>query len=272
MKFALVKGDKTEARPGLQGACINCQSDMIAKCGQVKIWHWAHKSKSSCDPWWENETEWHRAWKNHFPTEWQENIHIDSTTGEKHIADIKTDKEFVIEFQHSAIKPDEIQSREAFYKNMVWVIDGTLLKRDYLLFCKGVEDFRPSIVKGFFLSFFPDECFPASWISSSVPVFFDFQGSTPIDHQDERRAPLYCLFPGRVDGKAVVAPISRKDFIEVSSKAPHLLLAQDIRSHIAQARHIQQQLGKQKLIENMRAEAFRRQAWINKRRGRNRPL
>jgi hypothetical protein len=90
MRFALVNGQKTEPQPKLQGLCTNCQGEMIAKCGRVKIWHWAHKSKLSCDPWWENETEWHRAWKNNFPAEWQEISNIDPVTGEKHIADVKT--------------------------------------------------------------------------------------------------------------------------------------------------------------------------------------
>ena len=41
--------------------------------------------------------------------------------GEKHIADVKTDQDCVIEFQHTYIKPDERRSREEFYKNIVWV-------------------------------------------------------------------------------------------------------------------------------------------------------
>ncbi len=226
MKFALVNGDKTEARTGLQGSCVYCQSDTIAKCGQVRIWHWAHKSKVSCDPWWENETEWHREWKNHFPKEWQEYIHTDSATGEKHIADIKTANGLVIEFQHSAIKSNDIKSREAFYKNMVWVVDGTRLKKDYPRFCKGMNGRKP-FFKGFFLSAFPGECFPASWLASSAPVYFDFQGDSP----DMQRSALWCLFPV-VEGHAVIAGVPREQFIEFSSTAPHLLFAHELLSFI----------------------------------------
>ena len=63
MKFALVNGYKKEPQPGLKGTCIHCQSDSLAKCGKVKIWHWAHKSKVSCDSWWENEKDWHKAFE-----------------------------------------------------------------------------------------------------------------------------------------------------------------------------------------------------------------
>ncbi len=238
MKFALVDGHKTEPQPGLKGICINCQSDTIAKCGQVKIWHWAHKSNVSCDPWWENETEWHRAWKNHFPTEWQENIHIDSTTGEKHIADIKTASGLVIEFQRSGIQPTEIQSREAFYKNMVWVVDGTRLKRDYPRFRNGFKDLEPSIIQqGFFLSFFPNELLPASWVTSSAPVYFDFHNTNPTDESEDNklRSPLWCLFPRRVEGYAVIAGVLREQFIEFSSSAPHLLFASETLSNISES-------------------------------------
>lgn len=234
MKFALVNADKTEARTGLQGTCVYCQSDTIAKCGQVRIWHWAHKRKVSCDPWWENETEWHRAWKNHFPKEWQEYIHTDFATGEKHIADIKTVSELVIEFQHSAIRPAEVQSREKFYKNMVWVINGTRLKNDYPRFRKGFDALRPLKIAGIFLSLVPAECFPASWLNSSVPIYLDFQDSNPINQQDRLRAVLWCLFPGRMEGYAVVAGVPRKDFIKFSSEAPHFLFAQKMLSNISQ--------------------------------------
>ena len=82
-----------------KGVCPSCGSELIAKCGEIVIHHWAHKKKCS-DHWWENETEWHRNWKDKFPKEWQEVVHF-SDDGEKHIADVKTRNGFVIEFQHA---------------------------------------------------------------------------------------------------------------------------------------------------------------------------
>src|SRR5579872_4564917 len=103
-KFALVEGQRQEAQPGLTGKCQFCEKPMVAKCGKTRIKHWAHIGKRTCDLWWENETEWHRAWKGHFPAEWQEIVH-QAQNGEKHIADVKTDLGWVLEFQHSYIKP-----------------------------------------------------------------------------------------------------------------------------------------------------------------------
>lgn len=258
-KFALVNGKRMEAQLGLRGTCQYCQSDMIAKCGSIRIKHWAHKSNASCDSWWENETEWHRAWKEHFPTEWQEKIHSDDTSGERHIADIKTANGVVIEFQHSPMNPIERQKRERFYKDMAWVVDGMPRKRDYHRFCKGFDDLRP-LVKDFFLTHFPDECFPRDWLESSVPVYFDFRGNGPVDQQDEKCSFLWCLFPGRVEENAVVFRVSRKHFIEYSSIGSHLHYAHKSLNVISQ--HIQQQriLAKIKIGEALKTAAYRQYA------------
>mgnify|MGYP000568136416 CR=1 FL=1 len=89
MKFERLNDNRMEATKGAKGVCPCCGNDLGAKCGEVYIHHWAHKKKCD-DYWWENETEWHRNWKNKFPIEWQEVIHKDES-GEKHIADVKTD-------------------------------------------------------------------------------------------------------------------------------------------------------------------------------------
>jgi competence protein CoiA len=115
MKFAVVGEERREAQPHLSGKCPFCGNAMIAKCGErrLRVWHWAHQETRTCDPWWE-ETDWHRGWKNQFPREWQEFIQR-SETGEKHIADVKTDRGVVLEFQHSHLQPEERVRRENFY-------------------------------------------------------------------------------------------------------------------------------------------------------------
>ena len=168
-------------------------------------------------------------------------IHVDSATGEKHIADIKTVSELVIEFQHSAIQPTEVKCREAFYKNMVWVVDGTRPKRDYPRFCKGFSGLRPAGIAGFFRSSFPDECLPAGWLTSSVPVYFDFRGTNPIGEQDERRSALWGLFPDRIEGDAILAGVRREEFIKLSSSAPHLLRARQNLDNISQLSQLQRE-------------------------------
>lgn len=214
MKFALINNIRTKATKGAKGLCPNCGSELIAKCGHFKINHWAHKGIRDCDPWWENETEWHRGWKSNFSNDWQEVILTDEATGEKHIADIRSSYGLVLEFQHSHIDPIERTKREKFYKKMVWVVDGTRLKRDYLRFLKGKENFRSTNKQGHFLVDFIDECFPAAWIGSSVPIIFDFKGTEAISDPKDWRNHLYYLYPKSNVRESLVAIISRESLIQ----------------------------------------------------------
>lgn len=132
MQYALVDGVRSEATPGRKGICDICKRIMVAKCGPRIIHHWAHHRLRNCDPWWENETEWHRNWKKLFPEECREIPHIDER-GEIHRADVKTSSGIYIEFQHSSMTDEERISREKFYKNLVWVIDGIPFEENFYL-------------------------------------------------------------------------------------------------------------------------------------------
>lgn len=123
MQLALVGSERVEAFPGGRGQCPTCGAAMVAKCGPRILHHWAHAGRRNCDPWWENETEWHREWKNLFPATCREISHT-APDGEIHRADVMTPTGIYIEVQHSAMTDAERISREAFYKNLVWVIDG----------------------------------------------------------------------------------------------------------------------------------------------------
>lgn len=171
MRFANVDGVRSEARPKLRGICRGCEEEVIAKCGKHIVWHWAHRSLANCDRWWEAETEWHRHWKNLFPTEWQETILHDDSTGEKHIADVKTAHGVVVEFQRSSIDPTEVKLREQFYNRMVWVIDGTRNELDKANF--GM--FRSRIDQNGFanLHWYSRSKLFARW-HTTKPVFIDF--------------------------------------------------------------------------------------------------
>jgi len=48
MKYAILDGNKAEAKPGLKGQCPSCGSELIPRCGNIKIHHWAHKSVKKC--------------------------------------------------------------------------------------------------------------------------------------------------------------------------------------------------------------------------------
>lgn len=139
MRFAIQNNSRIEATPGARGICPGCSDDLVAKCGERRTWHWAHKGRIHCDPWWENETEWHRQWKSNFPVEWQE-IAARDEHGELHIADIKSRHGIVVEFQHSYLKPEEARKRTAFHNPMFWVIDATRRTNELERFETAKED------------------------------------------------------------------------------------------------------------------------------------
>jgi competence protein CoiA len=203
MKFAVVDGHRQEAQPGLLGKCQCCGSPMIAKCGEVRMWHWARLTKRGCDVWWENEGEWHRAWKNKFPDSWQEIGHP-AENGMKHIADVKTDHGWIVEFQHSHIAPEERRSRDVFYKKLVWVVDGTRLKRAKSQFMKTWGGGMPLGSGNALRKVFLDECaLLREWAGSQSPIFFDFGE----EH-------LWWLIANSGDGRLYVGQFPRAEFIE----------------------------------------------------------
>jgi competence protein CoiA len=227
MRFALANGQRVEAYPGGKAKCRLCNGAVIAKCGTRRASHWAHRGTRDCDTWAQGETDWHRAWKNNFPTECQEFVQHDEQTREKHIADVRTSHGLVIEFQHSPLDRLERVARERFYGNMVWVVDGARLKQDYPRFNKRKDALRRTKLPGHYLLAFPDQCFPAMWLESSVPVIFDFRGVDESQPPDAHRDGLWCLLPGRAEGRAVVVGMSREDFVKVAPSRPQLLPVQE---------------------------------------------
>ena len=230
---------------------------MIAKCGEERIWHWAHLGRHLCDPWWENETEWHRAWKGLFPRNWQERVqHADN--GEKHIADVKTDHGWVIEFQHSHIKFEERRSRGDFYKKLVWVVDGTRRTRDGAQFARAWEDLGIAINKdGTVREIFPSECrLVRDWLVSDAPVLFDFGG----EHL------LWWLHAKSPDGKAYVAKFSRREFIDTQRSGGFDERVKGFGNLVTQYESNRREQEEMRAI--YRADAF--QQWLYQRRPRRR--
>ncbi len=126
MFYAIDKdGTRIMAEPGKEAFCPTCKSKVIAKCGTIKVWHWAHESSEDCDSWAEPVTDWHLYWQriiNPFCTE---------VTLGSHRADVLTvadENLIVIELQHSSICPAEIMEREDHYSqyaNMIWLFDAS---------------------------------------------------------------------------------------------------------------------------------------------------
>src|SRR5215216_984393 len=110
-------GARIEPKPGVRASCPQCGGEVLAKCGTLVTWHWAHR-KVECDTWSEGESDWHLDWKRQVAP-----AACEVVIG-NHRADIHTPSGLVVELQHSAIDPRRIAEREAFYGQLVWLFDA----------------------------------------------------------------------------------------------------------------------------------------------------
>lgn len=155
MNIAIKNNTRIEAAPNEMATCPTCGSDVVSKCGNIKVWHWAHKS-IDCDHWSEPESRWHKEWKNKFPFDWQEVV-----MG-KHRADIKTPTS-VIEVQASSISPQDILDRESFYGDMLWILKGEDFEDNFELRRKGsIYTFRWKHPR-------------KAWWNADKPIYIDFK-------------------------------------------------------------------------------------------------
>jgi competence protein CoiA len=115
--YALNGTSRETAVPKARANCPICQSVVIAKCGRIVVWHWAHEAAADCDPWAEPDNAWHRTWQEAAPPDRREVI-----MG-AHRADVIASDGTVVELQHSHIPVEEIAEREAFYGRMIWLFD-----------------------------------------------------------------------------------------------------------------------------------------------------
>jgi hypothetical protein len=105
--------------------CRCCSSQLQAVLQTDKAKHFRHASTDDCvsstD---DNLLLWHILWQSTVNVKNRE--YTMKENNKRHRADIYIpENDYVIEIQHSHIDPDKIKEREIFYKNIIWIIDGT---------------------------------------------------------------------------------------------------------------------------------------------------
>ena len=217
MEFAIYKEKRIKATKGARGYCPICDSELIAKCGEVNIHHWSHKTKCT-DHWSEPETPWHRNWKAHFPKEWREVVQHNKQGKKVHQADIETSDGWVIEFQHSRLEPEMRRARNTFYKKLIWVVDGTRRSTDIRQFQDKLNEanfvyYKPLL----FEAKNPEECrLLKEWSGSGSLMFVDF-GATLIGYKDgySSTEDLWLLYSYSPKERVFLSHLSRSNFIEL---------------------------------------------------------
>lgn len=145
MLYALINNKKVRPKhTGERAACPFTGSEMISKCGDIKIHHWAYKVAPEGFKYKSKDTNWYLEWKSKFDPKICEIMYTDKE-GNKHIADID-DGKTVIQFQQTFLKNEEIIEKELFYssinKNFIWVVDGKFYFSKCVIDKKPLYDFN----------------------------------------------------------------------------------------------------------------------------------
>lgn len=121
--------ERKRASPGALSTCPHCDGDLIAKCGEIVTWHWAHIA-SDCDPWAEPESQWHIQWKRYF--EIAKGADVEVSMG-PHRADVVLPNGAIIELQSGYLSTEKIRDRESFYgPPLSWVYRAHWMDRVHL--------------------------------------------------------------------------------------------------------------------------------------------
>lgn len=109
-------------------SCPYCEEKVILRNGEVRVPHFAHQSNSLCDRYYDSSnvmSDWHINWQEQFPEECREVI-FKGKDENKHIADVFYNN-YIIEFQHSPMSPEEFYERTKFYyrfcRRLIWLFD-----------------------------------------------------------------------------------------------------------------------------------------------------
>lgn len=106
-----------EATPQARSECPGCSGRLVAKCGPIVTWHWAHET-ADCDPWAEPESQWHIDWK-HRLAALGAAIEV---VMPPHRADAVLPSGQIVELQAGYLSADDILAREGFYGDRLsWV-------------------------------------------------------------------------------------------------------------------------------------------------------
>ena len=156
MQFATTVNGKEKATPKAIGWCPGCSTELITKCGEINIWHWAHKAEEGCD--WDTGkmSAWHIEWQEYFNADRRE-VKV-TTSGKRRMADVIAQDGTVLEFQHSSIGAETIKDREGHYKNMAWIFDAADIPDDRF------------IARGIYIEWKHPR---KSWLAACAETFYD---------------------------------------------------------------------------------------------------
>lgn len=233
MKYALLHDEYVTATPHQKGAvCPLCLSEVVARCGEINVHHWAHKKGAHCDVWCEPDSEWRHKWLDSFSgCRIEQKLEIGK---EKHFIDVQTEFGTNILLRRGRIKEAELAKMEDFFPSLVWIVDLGSAKRAVNQFGKAhVEGFISHSFDEVYKTIMGDEGLPSAWTKCRYPVFFDFSSAKDLPGYISDF--LWCLMPYEAHScvyDRVLIRYTKEEMIE-SLKKRRLSLASDVQKKVA---------------------------------------
>lgn len=125
--------DIEDSLKGEKYYCPCCGSELIQKKGTVNTWHFAHKTLTECDNWYE-ESEWCIKWVRLFDSDFREVIIKNENDDKKRVADVKY-KKLVLKLQPKSLSGEEFKERIDYFSkenNLVYLVDCRNKDIEYL--------------------------------------------------------------------------------------------------------------------------------------------
>lgn len=115
---------RIRAQKGAAAVCPHCRGPLTAKCGQIKIHHWAHKAAKSC-LYSSGMTAWHYGWLDRFDNHPQPGWEIEYFHKSIRFDAFNTQEMWAVEFQRS-IDVDYIRTKVSICRSegikLFWLI------------------------------------------------------------------------------------------------------------------------------------------------------
>lgn len=113
-----------------ESLCPDCGSPLLARKGEIKVWHWAHppgRSNTSRCEW--AETDWHLTWKRAAQQDGWEVEHPIAIDGKRYRLDAfdarsNLIREFVHSLSPSYVAKHRALSAEYGRRRVTWIFDG----------------------------------------------------------------------------------------------------------------------------------------------------
>ncbi|MFA6186935.1 MAG: competence protein CoiA family protein [Phycisphaerae bacterium] len=123
-------GSRIFADKDILATCPHCKGGLVAKCGQIKVHHWAHKQAKGC-LYSHGMTKWHYDWLIHFNNHLSQGWEIEYFFNSVRFDAYNSGKKIAIEFQR-IIDLDYINQKIEVCKNagikLYWIISPLIFQ------------------------------------------------------------------------------------------------------------------------------------------------